>query len=267
MPAGWETIGFTVSNPGTTETAVTMSSGDSATIRVYDAKTRARLIQACRQGSTEGYLQLLSPRFHDNVIGLRFRCSETPSVFNIPPLNSQDLYPGDNLTINMTGGTAEKESGTLTIYYDDFPGVHQRLLDWPTVSGMVDKLHMVEVDFTDSGTAGTWTDTLVNATQDQFKSGRWYAVLGYTTDVALTAIGVKGTMTANLRFCGPGVTVTDDTANWFVDIGVKHGVPSIPVFVGTDKTNTYLSSLGVGAGTATKAVLNLAMLSESYQGT
>jgi hypothetical protein len=266
MGQAWETVGFTVLNPGSTETAVTFATGDSGTVRFFNTTARARLIQAGRQGAAEGYLQILSPRLHDNVIGLRFRCVETPSVFNMPPESAQELAPSDVLTVNMTGGTAEHESGYLTIYYSDLPDTAQHLAMWSDIQSHISHLHMVEVDFTDSSTAGTWVDTAFNATQDQFKANRWYAVLGYTTDVSLTAIGVKGTMTNYLRFCGPGVTATDDTANWFIDIGRQHNLPSIPVWNANNKAATYLSSIGVGAGTATKAVLNMALLDESYQG-
>lgn len=264
MGVAFETVGFTATNPGSAATAVTMASGDSATVRTFPQTSRAHLMWVTRIGTTEGYVQILSPKLHDNVIGLRFRCSETPAVVQMPPESMQRMYSGDTLVINLTGGTNEKDAGALTIHYDDLPGAAQTLRSWGDIAGIIEAMHTCEVQWTDSATSGTWVDTAMNNNQDQFKASRYYAVLGWTADLGTAAVAVKGSMTSNMRYGGPGTTSTDDTSNWYIDIGRRHGMPSIPVFDGANKAATYASGIGNGTGSAQKVVFNLALLDQSF---
>src|SRR5215469_16774849 len=101
-----ETLGWKVTNPSGTFTAVTMATGDSATVRQFRQGTNARLEHITRQGATAGAVRILSPVLHDNVTGITVITAETPSVLLMPDFLGQPMQPGDALTIQGTGGSA-----------------------------------------------------------------------------------------------------------------------------------------------------------------
>ena len=261
-----ETIGGFATNPGAGPTAVTMATGDSNRVRSFNAQTKGRLLAAVRQGATEGFLQILSPALHDNVRGIRFITAETPTVFALPREIGQPLVSGDTLSITLSGGTAETDAFALTIAYDDVDGLDAKLYQWGDVSGFIEHIKPLEVDFNTNATAGQWQDTVLTTTEDLLNADRKYAVLGYSVDVAVTAFGLKGQETGNVRICGPGVTATDDTNDYFAALSDQYGVRAIPVVSANNKGSIFVSCLAVATATAVKGVLYLARLSTAFGG-
>lgn len=261
-----ETIGGFATNPGAAGAAVTMATGDSNRVRSFNVQTGARLLAAVRQGATEGFLQIASPALHDNVRGIRFITSETPTVFALPREIGQPLVSGDTLTITLAGGTAETDTFALTVAYDDVSGLAARLHSWGDISGYIEHIKVLEVDFNTNGTAGQWQDTVITTTEDLLNADRSYAVLGYSVDTAITAFGVKGQETGNVRLCGPGVTATDDTNDYFANLSEQYGVASIPVVSANNKGSIFVSALAVATSTAIKSCLYLARLSTAFAG-
>lgn len=250
-------------NPSTTYEAVTVANGDSLTVRNFASSDFARLEQIIRGGATAGAVRVRSPLLYDDVQGIRFETSENPSVMLLPPEVGQPLQPGDTLTLEVTGGTAEYDLAALVSYYSNLPGANARLHSWGDISGIIKNIVGVEVDVTTNATEGQWEDTVITTTVDLLKAGYDHAILGYVTDTALTVVGVKGDMTSNFRVCGPGSTSTDDTSAWFVTQGERHNTPHIPVFNADDKNLVYVSTADVGASTTAKITLVLAQLSQT----
>lgn len=261
-----ETIGGSATNPGAAGLAVTMATGDSNRVRSFNPQTSGKLIAAVRQGATEGFLQIASPALHDNVRGIRFITSETPTVFAMPREIGQPLASGDTLAITLAGGTAEVDTFALTIAYDDVAGLAARLHSWGDIQGFVEHIKPLEVDFNTNATAGVWQDTVITTTEDLLNADRSYAVLGYSTDTAVTAIGVKGQETGNVRLCGPGTTATDDTNDYFAFLSEQFGISAIPVVSANNKGSIFISCLAVATGAAVKAQLWLARLAVGFSG-
>src|SRR5690348_14643185 len=113
MGTAIDTVVFTASNPGSAGAAATANTGDSFTIRNFPNSAYARIDGVVRQGATEGFVGLKSPRMHDAVRGLQFITSETPSVFLLPRQTGQPVYPADTLTVSLSGGTAETDAGAF----------------------------------------------------------------------------------------------------------------------------------------------------------
>src|SRR5487761_311635 len=89
------------------------------------------------------------------------------------------------------------------------------------------------------------------------------AVLGYLTDVAVAAVGIKGQETGNLRICGPATVLTQDTTDYFIRQALRSGRPHIPVFNSANAGSVYASCCDSAASTAVKVQLMLAEMSQN----
>jgi len=250
-------------NPSTTFTGVTFNSGDSGVVRNFAQTDTAYLERITRAGATSGAARVLSPLLHDNVRGISFTSAETPTHYLMPQQRGEKLNPQDTLTVQVTGGTAETDLVALSIYYSNLPGASARLYNWSDIMPLIAHIKPMEVDCTNSGTAGLWTDTVITTTENLLKANTDYAVLGYVTDIAQAMVGIKGLETGNLRVCGPGTTLTDTTTNFFVEWSQREQTPHIPVFNSANNGSTYVSTCDTTASTTPKVQLILAELSSN----
>lgn len=247
MPA-FDTILAATVNPGAGPTAATTAlSGDSLSVRSFVAPNQAWLELITRMGATAGFAQVRSPLFHDNVRGIRITPAESPSVFGIPGVAAQQLYPQDQLIAELSGGAAETDIMALHTYYDNLPGAMARLHSWDDIAPLIKSIKPISVAVTSSATAGAWVDTSITVTEDLTHANTDYAVLGYMSNVALGVIGIKGIDTGNMRACGPGSTQELPTTNYFAYLSQQRGKPFIPVFNSANKNGTAVC---VAAATA-----------------
>lgn len=256
-----DTIGLYATNPGASGAAATVNSGDSLTVRAFTPSSYAGIEQLFSQAATEGFVQIKSPRLHDNVRGLRFEASESPAGLLIPHDVYQPVFPQDTLAVTIGGGTAETDVAALQIGYDDLPGASARLHSWGDIAGNIEDLKYLTVANTPAA-AGEWNDVAITTTEDLLIANRDYAVLGGMVDVACCAFGVKGAETANLRICIPGVLRTEDTQDWFIRQSQRSGKPRIPVFNAANRFAFYASLLQAGT-TATNVQFLLALLAHN----
>src|SRR5579859_1162233 len=261
-----ETTSFSATNPGATFTAVTMATGDTNRVRTFNPTTPAKLIEATRQGVSAGSLRIASPALHDNVRGINLIAGQTPSVFPLPREIGQPLVSGDTLTISLTGGTGEVDGGTITIFYQDLAGIQARLHGWPDISGYIEHIKPLEIDVTGSGTAMAWSDTVITTTEDLLNADRSYAVLGYSTDTAAAAVGLKGQEIGNLHLAGCGTLLSEDTNDYFIDWAENYGLPIIPVISANNKGSIFASLAMVATSQSVKLQLILARLSTQFAG-
>lgn len=266
MGLAFETTVGNATNPGATVTAVTMVTGDTNRVRSFSASAYARLESIFRQGATEGVAGVRSPAFHDAVRGIRFITSETPSRFDLPTETGEPLASADTLTIEVSGGTAEVDAVGVSIYYSDTQGLAARLHSWGDISGFIEHIKPLEVDWTTNGTANVWQDTVITTTEDLLIADRSYAVLGYILDTAMTAFGVKGQETGNVRHCGPGSTTSLETNDYFVRLSNQRGTPHIPIVSANNKGSIFVTGSAVATGSAVKSQLILALLAKSFAG-
>lgn len=254
-----DTIGGYVTNQ-TSLTAVTMSAGDTLTVRNFPQGTdKAWLAQLGVQSATKGQLRIFSPLLHDTTKGLTYSYSETPAPFLFAREAFLQLQPQDLLTVQMLGGSAESDAFFLSIYYTNIPGTAARLFNWSDIKPRIKTLKTIEVDATTNIITSGWLDTAINATEDVLHANTDYAILGYDTDTAVTCVAFKGIDTGNLRIGGPGPTQSISTGDYFVERSLRDQVPHIPVFNSANKAAFFLSSLAV-ASAATKFSVNCAEL-------
>jgi len=240
----------------------TTASGDAPGVRYFTPPAAAYLEAVSVQSSGVRQARVTSPLLHDNVTGLTFNFSEQPTSFLLPQEIGQPLQPGDTLTVSLDAAATSDSVAVLFNYYTSIPGVQARLFSWGDISGIVKSIKTVEVDVTTSATIGAWSDTLITTTEQQLHAHTDYAVLGYSTGVAVVAVAVKGQDTGNLRVGGPGVVTAFDTTDYFVQMSNLHGRPHIPVFSADNRFATYVSTAANTASVAAKATLILAELTQ-----
>lgn len=260
MGIALDTVLTSVANPGANYTATAAATGDSLTVRNFATTSSAMLESIIRQGAASGAVRVRSPLFADDTQGIRFYSAETPTVYLLPPQVGEPLRAGDELTVEVTGGTAETDLAVLVNYYADLPGAAPRLYDWSSINGNVAHIKPVVVAVTTNATIGQWEDTAITTTENLLHADTDYAVLGFVTDSALAVIGIKGSETNNFRICGPGTTATDDTSRWFIDQSNYHGTPHIPVFNSNNRDNVYVSTAADTASATANVTMVLAQL-------
>lgn len=262
-----DTIAVDVNTPGASFTAAAVVAGnnDSLTVRNYPQANQAYMVDVIRRHNTSGAVRVLSPLLHDNVTGMTWYTNETPSLLEIPPYVGQRIEPGDTLTVQVTGDTTHHASVYLVNYYQNLTGAAANLWNMADINASIKNLKPITVAVTASGTVGLWADTLITATENQLHATSYYAVLGFSTDTALGAVGFKSQATGNLRICGPGATTPEDTSFYFVNKNQDWNMPYIPVFNGQDRGACYVSVADNAASTTANITLVLAELSQPFQ--
>jgi len=263
MGLAYDTVLMDVHNAATSAvglTAATAASGDSFNVRSFDNPAWAKLLAVTLQGSGTRQARITSPRFHDNVTGMTWQSSETPSEFLLPPEVGQDLYSVDALVPSMDAAASSDTVAAMHIYYKDLQGIAADLRSWHDIKDKIVNLKSMEVDVTTSGTIGAWQDTVITTTENQLKADYKYALLGFEESAAVCVVGLKGPATGNLRICCPAASSTFPLTDYFILMGERHGLPMIPVFKANDRANTYISSAANTASVATKVYALLAQL-------
>lgn len=264
MPA-LMTVGALIANPGATFTAAAASTGDSLQVPSFNVGTRAFLTSIIRSGATAGAVRVRSARLHDNTQGIRFDTDKARTVFQMPQQIGQPIYPGDVLTTELTGGTAETDAAALTMYIDNLPGVNSRLARLGDIVGRVNHIKPVRVALSGQ-TAGQWKTAALNATEDLLEAGYDYAVLGFQVDAAVGVVAIQGPDTGNYRVGCPGDDSTLRIDNYFISESDAHQLPMIPVINANNKAATNVMILDHTTSQAPNVEVILAQLATPFTG-
>jgi hypothetical protein len=256
-----DTISGGVTTVVGTPTAIVLASGDSLSVRAFPNASNAYLENLVLQGAVQaniGSFRVRSPRLHDNVQGIRLSPGELVSAYGLPAQTAQPLYPVDLLIAEITGATAaEAQQVAIFVRYDSLPGSDAPYAMWGDIAGRIIEYKPVQVVL-GALVANTWLDTVITTTENLLEADTKYAVLGYSTNAPLTAVGVKGQETGNLRACGPGTSSEFPTTEWFIRMSDKHGTPHIPVVSANNAGSIFVSAItraAVGAGTICELIL------------
>jgi len=263
MGLAYDTVLMDVHNGATTAlglTNATVATGDSFNVRSFDNPGWSKLYAMVVQGSGTRQARITSPRLHDNVTGLTWQGSESPSEFYLPPEIGQDLYSVDALVPQLDAAASSDTIATMHVYYKDLQGISADLRSWHDIKSNIVNLKTMEVAVTTSATIGAWQDTVITTTENQLKADYKYALLGFEESAALCTVGIKGPATGNLRVCAPAASSTFPLTDYFILMGERHGVPMIPVFKANDRANTFISSCANQASQTSNVYAILAQL-------
>lgn len=261
MGVAFEVLTGRVTNAGGTLTEVTANTGDSFAVRSFPFEAGAWLEGIWAQSVAAQVVRVRSPRFHDNVQGIRYRTiADTPRNF-LSDWSKMRLFPQDELVFETSSGGADTTTAALAVYYNDLPGINARLTTWEQIEPTIESLLTVEVDVAAAATVGDWSagTTLTNFT-DLLKRNVDYAVLGYQSEENVAAVAIRGSDTGNLRVGGPGTTEAIETRDWFVSLTRRMGTPHIPIINAANKDNTLVFQAENAAGAQNDVQLSLAEL-------
>lgn len=257
-----EVVTGRVTNPGAAFAALTPNTGNTFNIRDFPDGGMAYVEGIWTQQATAGQIRLRSPRFHDDVQGIR-KIAAAATVRNLfGDEEEQRVYPNDPLRFDMTGGGAEVDSAAFLVYYRDLPGIAARLEMWESIKPRIVDLMGQVVDVAGPAVSGDWSaGTTITTPNDNLKADTDYAVLGYEVSAECLAVALAGTDTGNLKVGGPGPTDPLETRDWFVSQARNHGTPHIPVFNSNNRGNTLVHVARITAAGTVNVSLQLARLS------
>lgn len=258
MPA-LELLTGIVTAPGATETALTMAADNSLSVRFADPGADIRLLNMWAYVQGTGIFKVHSPKFHDNVQGVRFRTVVADPSPLLPWDFNQKLYPQDDMIATLSGSAVagDIETGCFLVYYSELPGVLARLINSDQVKQSLINMFTVEVSLT-LGAAGNYSGEVpINDDFDLFKANTDYALIGYSVDVACAAVRFRGSDTGNLGIGGPGlVGKNEQTRRWFANISDMTGLDCIPVFNSANKFGIFVD----GAQNENAANVNVSII-------
>lgn len=264
MGIGYFLASGRVTNAGAALTALTMNSGDSLTIPSFNKAAGGFLENAWAHEATPGVFRIRSPKFHDNVQGIRLTVPNAEARPLLPDYSDQPVYQLDTLIAELSGGGAETDVGVLQFYINDLDGSDQKLATWDQIKPRILNLVTIEVDVAAPGTIGTWSaGSALNATFDQMHANSQYAILGYEVSAACAAIAISGPDTSQLKLGGPGVNNATVTRSYFVDQGYYSGRPHIPIIKQANRGATSVFTLSASAPAAINVSLVAAELTQS----
>jgi len=245
MPPAIDTVTATVTAAAATGSAAAAVSGDALIIR--STAGRVRLLNMWIDTDAAGFVQVTSPKLHDNTRGLRFRTTVHEPFPLLPYETMQDLYPVDTLavTIASAAGAGKIDNTSLMIYYDDLSGVAQTLIDVPTLQKR--KLETVTVEYAPGAPASGSTYSglaAINAVADLLKRGSSYALVGYQVSANLTTLTIRGADSGNLRIPMPGYFPAGfASGTWFYDLANYFSLPLIPVFQANNSPAIFIEQI------------------------
>jgi hypothetical protein len=245
MPPAIDTVTATVTAAAAAGSAAAAVAGDSLIVR--STASRVRLLNMWIDTDAAGFVQVTSPKLHDNTRGIRFRTQTHLPQPLLPFETMQDLYPVDQLaaTIASVAGAGKIDNLMMMLYYDDLAGIAQTLIDVPTLQKR--KLETVTVEYAPGAPASGSTYTAlaaINAQSDLLKRGSSYALVGYQLSANVTGITIRGADSGNLRIPMPGIsTVPAISATWFYDLSNYFNLPLIPVFQANNSPGIFVEQI------------------------
>lgn len=251
-----------VTNPGATLTALTMDTGDSATVKSFSFGDSAYIVDAWAQTATAGVLRVRSPRLHDVAQGIRLRTVQATARSLLPKQLLQPLKPQDVLTFEGSGGGAETDVFGLLLYYgsSDLPQAH--LISAQEFQARQVNVFGAEVAVTTSATAGQYGgSTALNATFDVWKRNVDYAILGILSDTEGCTVGITGPDTGQTRIGMPMTKEPLMTHDYFVQLADTLNMSLIPVINAANVATTFIDCAATATATGVNFTVILAELS------
>ena len=228
-------------NSGDTLAIPNLQTGKGRVMRMWGIDSDSVMELALTAGRVES--------IHDPQYGIRFNvpalalggAASVAALPMIEPPNYIDVYTGDTLTFTVTTTASDDVLVSWLTEYADLPGVQASFATWQSVQAARFSEIGVRCAPIASGTAGAYgTARAANADDTRWTGGKWYAILGFTVQTAVTTVSMKGPMWGNFRFGAPAGGPFLTTDNYFVELAMKFNEPLIPVFNGYDSGSVLL---------------------------
>lgn len=216
--------------------------GNSLTIR--DSNKPVWLGPVWQSRQSAGFIRMTSPLLHDSSVGIQMQAPAGQTVTLAQDL--QRLYPQDTLSIFGSGSLVAGilEQSSWLVMYEDLPGVDANLIDVAELSRRGEAIYSFPLTIVADVLGGYSGATVITAESDQLRANREYAIVGYDLTTACAAVRYLSHDWGNLGIGGPGpVGATSgamETRTWFRDVSEKWGMPAIPVFNASNKSQVFV---------------------------
>jgi hypothetical protein len=192
--------------------------------------------------------------FRFMVPGSTFGSVGTRGALNVLPGGAViNLFKSDTATFTVSGTANDDVAVSYVIEYDDLPGASAVFIN----PGQLQALHKstlgIRVDAVASATEGAYGATRAfNTDDDRLHANTWYAILGWSVQIACTTVSLVGPDWGGQRIGGPAGILNESSNTWFVDQSVKWSKPLIPCFNSNNKGNVLVSVADGTASTSPK---------------
>lgn len=252
---------------------IAAATGDNLAIPKFVEGTNAYLLEAWGGNSANaGEFGLRSPNFHDNTRGLRMALMFNPTLSGAdgdPNLLTgqhvrQPLYAVDTLIAEVNATATNNVGMGFLSFYENLSGSDMNLKTWEQVEPFIVNTLGIRVSVT-AGAAGDYGAALnFTSSDDRLIATSNYCILGATSQLPACTLALSGPETSN-RFVGlPLHWDQRISADWFVDISQKWGIPAIPCLNGANKALWQIKAADPGGAIATAATIQLAELAPGF---
>lgn len=255
MPDGLQVLNFFKQNLASGNAiALTPGSGDSGTFFNVPIGSVAWLGEAWALDSAHtAEVYFTASRFHDQVFGIR---GSIPAMTSLAPSGAmtklfgigvdQPIFPSDTMTVSVIGTATDNVNVTVVAYYANIPGIDARLITYEDCKAR--GWNQVGIKTSLTPASGDWgTGVALNASDNRLHANTDYAVLGFNATAPLSAVGLSGIDTGNLRTGGPVLANAEHDETMFVDFARAYDSALIPVINSNNAGNTYLYAAGPGS--------------------
>lgn len=239
---------------------LTPADGESLTIRSLGDSQKTELLEVWGgNNTTKCDFNIHSALMHDPIIGLRMAHAFNPTLSGadgdpqlyLPPSFKQPYRQTDNLVAQVLGTASDDVTLTQLIKYDFIGPLGANLVTVQEVDRRVVNLMGNRVSPAPAASTSTYGAAESIATDDdRFKADTDYALLGFTSDLPFTTLGLFGPDTANFTIAAPGHWQESISAGWFYELAARFNDALIPVINSNNKAVTYVKAARAGGGTA-----------------
>jgi len=238
-----ELLTATATAPGAAGAAAAAVAGDSLTVKNSNA-SRSVLMAAvwATLQATAGFAQIAFPSAHDTTRGFRCGVPLSSTELLMPMGLTMKPRPQELLSITLAGSATagDVEQLSALMFYEDLPGISQRLMSAQEVDSKAKRITTVEASIVSAAGPGYSGTELINADSDLLKANTDYAVMGITTRSRVHAVWLQGPDTGNVKVGSPGMQRFEIASQFFMLMSRVHGIKSVPVINSGNKASTNI---------------------------
>lgn len=245
-------------------------SGESLSIRWLGDGTRVTLLDAWGANNAHKCdFSIRSPLLHDNVRGIRFAHMFNPTLSGadgnpqlyLPPYWTQPYEPTDTLVVEVNGTASDDVTFTQALLYETPNEIGGRFMHAAEVESRLNNLVGIRVSpAAAASTSDYGAAEAINSDDDRLKANTDYALLGLTTDLPFTTLGLFGPDTGNFTIPIPGHWNEQVSSGWFYEMSKRLGKALVPIINSNNKGVTFTKLADAGGGTAPLVTLLFAEL-------
>jgi hypothetical protein len=252
--------GFKDSLTGGAFEALTAADGESFSIRWLGPSTSVKLLEAWGGNNAHKCdFSIRSPLLHDNVRGIRFAHMFNPTESGadgnpqmyLPPYWRQPYEPTDTLIVEANGTASDDVTFSQSLLYETPEDIGGRFERAEVVEARLRNLVGIRVSPAAAASTSTFgASEAIDTDDNRLKANTDYALLGITSDLPFTTLGIYGPDTGNFTVSMPGHWDEKVSAGWFYEMARRWNEPLIPIINSNNKGVTYVKVADAGGGTA-----------------